>query len=105
MSEYLGGIKFKIAILDEAHYLKNPEAKRTEAMVPVIQQCKRVMILSGTPAFALPKELFNILSMIRPDVFVDIRDFGNRYCGPQFSPFTHKIEYLGSTCSQELHYY
>jgi len=48
----------KIAIIDEAHYLKNPKAKRTKILTPIMLQCKRIMLLTGTPALAKPKELY-----------------------------------------------
>ncbi len=34
--EILRKINFNIAIADEAHYLKNPIAKRTEVLVPIL---------------------------------------------------------------------
>lgn len=30
----LANMNFRVSIVDEAHYLKNPNAKRTEALVP-----------------------------------------------------------------------
>jgi len=59
-------------------------------------------LLSGTPAEAKPKELFNLMSIIRPDVFNNFRDFGVRYCDPKPSPWRRGWEYNGSTCSREL---
>ena len=73
---------FTVAIVDEAHYLKSLKAKRTITLTPILQRCKRVILLSGTPAEARPMELFNLLSIIRPDVFTKFADFGKRYCDP-----------------------
>ncbi|RYE68140.1 MAG: hypothetical protein EOO81_09735, partial [Oxalobacteraceae bacterium] len=53
--------KFNMAIADEAYYLKNSDAKRTEQIVPILQACKRVILLAGTPALARPKEIYNLL--------------------------------------------
>lgn len=50
--------KFQMIILDEAHYLKSIDSKRTKMLTPLAQNCKRVLLLTGTPAFAKPKELF-----------------------------------------------
>lgn len=40
------------------------------------------MLLSGTPALAKPRELYNLCSCIRPDLYDSFRSFGNRYCDP-----------------------
>ena len=41
------------------------------------------MLLTGTPALNKPKELFSLLNILRPDIFVHFRDFGTRYCDPK----------------------
>jgi SWI/SNF-related matrix-associated actin-dependent regulator 1 of chromatin subfamily A len=38
---------FKIAIADEAHYLKNSTAKRTETLIPILSNCKHIILLTG----------------------------------------------------------
>lgn len=46
---------FRIAIIDQAHYLKNSGCKRTDILVPELAKKKRVILLTGTPAFARPR--------------------------------------------------
>jgi SWI/SNF-related matrix-associated actin-dependent regulator 1 of chromatin subfamily A len=95
---------FNIAIADEAHYLKGLETKRAETVVPLLKICKRVILLTGTPAFAKPKELFSLLSIIRPDIYFSFTPFGERYCNPQKSPWSNSVLYDGSNNEAELHY-
>lgn len=71
-----------LLILDEAHYLKSIEAKRTKATLGnegVVRQCQRVWALSGTPAPNHVGELWPILI-----TFGAIREgfqaFIERYC-------------------------
>ena len=104
MWEKLDKLNFAIIILDEAHYLKNPQAKRSENLVPICKKSKRVIIQTGTPAFARPRELFNIVAMIRPDIFDDFLPYAHRYCDPKMSHFARVMEYNGATCTNELHY-
>jgi len=104
MSEEIEKFNFKIIILDEAHYLKNSDAKRTANLLPIVTRCKRPIILTGTPAFAKPKELFNLLHIIRPDVFSTFREFGNRYCDPRPNRWSGGLDYDGATNIKELHY-
>src|ERR1035437_145011 len=40
--------KRKGVIIDEAHYLKNPDSKRTKAVTEYIKDCDYVLLLSGT---------------------------------------------------------
>lgn len=82
MGDKIKELKPKITIIDEAHYLKNPSAKRTKVLTPIIKQCKRVILLTGTPALAKPKELFTIMHVLRPDIFRQFKEFGERYCDP-----------------------
>ena len=63
-------------------------------------------MLSGTPALSKPKELFNLLKIIRPDKFLDFKPFGVRFCDPSVVSYgrgTH-LEYNGSTNRNELHF-
>uniref|UniRef100_A0A9I9CPT4 SWI/SNF-related matrix-associated actin-dependent regulator of chromatin subfamily A-like protein 1 n=1 Tax=Cucumis melo TaxID=3656 RepID=A0A9I9CPT4_CUCME len=49
--------EFKVVIADESHFMKNAQAKRTVACVPVIQKAQYAILLSGTPALSRPIEL------------------------------------------------
>jgi len=95
---------YKVAIADEAHYLKNEQAKRSEFLVPYLSSRKRVILLTGTPALAKPKEIFNLISIVRPDVFVNFNEFGYRYCEPQRNPWSRGIEFNGCKNTKELHF-
>ena len=83
ISDKLLAKKFKFAIADEAHYIKNIDAKRTQVLIPIFQKCKRLILLSGTPILAKPAELFTILKCLRPDIFSIFKQFGVRYCDPK----------------------
>ena len=61
-------LKHKAVIVDEAHYLKNYRTERTKIICPFLMEFKRILLLTGTPALARPKELFTILKILRPDV-------------------------------------
>lgn len=60
--------------------------------------------MTGTPAFARPKELYNLCHIIRPDAFSNFKDFGQRYCEPEINPWKGSLEYNGATKNHELHY-
>lgn len=68
----------------------------------MLSQCKRAIVLSGTPAVSNPHELFNLLKIIRPDIFIDPREFGIRYGNPEYNFFKKDFEYKGSCNEKEL---
>lgn len=47
LQDALEEAKFKVIICDEAHYLKNDTAKRTQVIVPLLRQAKRALLLTG----------------------------------------------------------
>ena len=95
--------KFNFIICDEAHYLKNLNAKRAKLLLPVIQKCKRIILLTGTPIMAKPIEVFPILNALRPDCFYNFNEFGVRYCDPKRLPFG-VIDWSGTSNPGELHF-
>ena len=58
--------EFKVVILDESHYVKNPSAARTENVVDIVKKAKRRILLTGTPALARPSELYSQIDSILP---------------------------------------
>lgn len=74
-SQEIYGRKFSAAIADEAHYLKSRDAKRSKDLIPIFMEAKRVILISGTPMLSKPVEVFNLLNILRPDIFNNFRDF------------------------------
>lgn len=94
---------FGVGIADEAHMLKSIDSQRSQRCIPLLARCKRVFVLSGTPAISVPYEIYNLLHIVRPDIFISDKIFGNRYGDPQHSLWNRQIEYKGSTNEKELH--
>ena len=91
---------FQLCIIDESHYLKNMLAKRTKALVPILQKVRRVVLLSGTPALSRPKELFSQLHVLNQSLFSNFAAFATRYCAPKSMPWG--MDYNGSSNAKEL---
>ena len=60
----LQSCQWDLAILDECHYCKSPEARRTKAAIGI--QARRRMALSGTPLQNRPVELLPMLTWLDP---------------------------------------
>lgn len=74
--------RFDLIILDEIHNLKNPDAKRTNAVFEsggIARNGKRVWGLSGTPAKNYPNELWIILKMFGITK-LSYAEFSDKFC-------------------------
>ena len=69
---------FQMIICDEAHYLKNYKAKRSKETLPLLQQARHVVLLTGTPALSRPIELLQLLRAIHPKTVRSLKEFGDR---------------------------
>jgi len=73
--------------IDEVHYLKNPEAKRTQAVYTsggnIVQGASHVIALSGTPIINRPKEIYETIRALcwKAINFMEYETFAMRYCG------------------------
>ncbi len=79
--ELLQKLNFKIMILDEAHYTKNPKTIRTKAVIEMSKSIPHVLALTGTPILNRPIEIYNILKMLNPEIFGNYWEFAKKYCG------------------------
>jgi SNF2 family DNA or RNA helicase len=55
-----------LLVADEAHYIKNPAAKRTAAVTSLLPLAKYVCFMSGTPMENHPREFVRLIDMVRP---------------------------------------
>lgn len=78
--------RFDLLIVDESHYLQNPQAKRTIATLSVEAYsgiCDRHIALSGTPLKTKPMQLWPLLyswcrKAIQP--YSEYMDYGQHFC-------------------------
>lgn len=69
---------FPVIIFDEAHYLKNIEAQRTQLALEL--QAKVRYFLTGTPILNRPVEIYTLINALRPGAFGSFIDYTKRYC-------------------------
>jgi SWI/SNF-related matrix-associated actin-dependent regulator 1 of chromatin subfamily A len=103
-AEVFQSIPIKAIIADEVHFLKNVSTKRTTNLTPLLRQSQILILLTGTPALAKPKELFTIVHLLRPDVFTNFYEFGARYCNPKPSMWRKGLDFEGASFIRELHF-
>jgi superfamily II DNA or RNA helicase len=54
-------------VVDEAHFVKNPEAGRTQATRRLTDRSRYVCYMSGTPMENRPEEFLQLVEAVRPD--------------------------------------
>lgn len=93
-------IKIGTLVFDEGHALTNPRALRTKAAGILAALAERVIIMTGTPVWNKPIDLWSILCLIAPGAWGNYYDFGDRYGMP--FPTAHGKTYPGSSNTDEL---
>lgn len=78
---------YDLCILDECHYAKSLEAKRTRIILKI--KARRRLALSGTPLLNRPIEIYPVLSWLAPEQWParDRFGFARRYCGARHNGF------------------
>ncbi|PNH07365.1 SWI/SNF-related matrix-associated actin-dependent regulator of chromatin subfamily A-like protein 1 [Tetrabaena socialis] len=82
MPDKFGALKAGVVVLDEAHYIKNGKAQRTQAALPLLKGARRVVLLTGTPALSKPVELVPLMQSLMPSVTIKVNEFCERYSRP-----------------------
>jgi superfamily II DNA or RNA helicase len=97
----LSSMAFKALVLDESHYIKNPRAKRTKAVIKLAQHIPDDglrLLLTGTPILNRPNELPSQLQAIdRLAEFGGMQKFRSRYCWDE-----NTYSYTGARFLDEL---
>lgn len=83
---------FDLAIVDECHYLSNPQANRTKLLNDVLSKIPKVWLLSGTPMTSRPINYYNLLKIVNSPLTLNWQTYVKRYCkGYQFKVGNRKI--------------
>lgn len=73
-------------VVDEAHYIKNPDAQRSRRTARVIGLTERAILLTGTPLENRIDEFRTLVGYLRPDLFVDATELAPRRFRRQVAP-------------------
>jgi superfamily II DNA or RNA helicase len=67
-------IRPALLVVDEAHFVKNPNAIRSRAVARLAEQSDRVLFLTGTPMENRIDEFQSLVSQLRPEIAANLRD-------------------------------
>ncbi|NUL46450.1 DEAD/DEAH box helicase [Cellulosimicrobium funkei] len=66
-----GRVPLGCVVVDEAQYIKNPEAMRSKVVAEVIARTERAVLLTGTPLMNRLEEFRVLINYLQPDLVVD----------------------------------
>lgn len=78
--------EFKISLLvvDEAHYIKNPSAKRTSGTKKLCKHADRILFMTGTALENNVDEMIGLISILQPQVARSLKRIAFMSAAPQF---------------------
>ncbi|XP_048809385.1 DNA annealing helicase and endonuclease ZRANB3 isoform X1 [Lagopus muta] len=96
---------FKVVVVDESHYMKSRNAKRSKILLPIIQKASRAILLTGTPALGRPEELFMQIEALFPGRFGTWSEYAKKYCDARLRFFGKRKQWdcRGASNLGELH--
>lgn len=63
----LGEVRIDLLVVDEAHYVKNPQAQRTRALMQLAEAAEYVLFMTGTPLENRVEEMTFLISMLNEE--------------------------------------
>lgn len=67
LADYMD-FEFGVLVVDEAHFVKNPEARRTKALLAATQKTQRILYMTGTPLENRVDEMCFLVGCLRADI-------------------------------------
>lgn len=77
-------LTMQLLIIDEAHYIKNPQAQRTKNIRLLEDESERILMMTGTPLENKVDEMCELIGFVRPDMVKEVRDSAGMRHVPAF---------------------
>lgn len=85
--------KFSLLIVDEAHYIKNPEAKRSINTIEFSRHAERLLFMTGTAIENKVEEMIGLMDILQPRVSNQARNYAFMSSAPQFRQIIAPVYY------------
>lgn len=76
--------KYSLLIVDEAHYLKNPNTRRSENTLELTKHTDRILFMTGTALENKVDEMLNLIYDLNPGIACKIQNIAFMSTAPQF---------------------
>ena len=77
-------MRLKLLVIDEAHYIKNPDALRTKYIRRLDNESERILMMTGTPLENRVEEMCSLIDFIQPEMAVKVRQAAYMSRVPEF---------------------
>lgn len=84
---------FTLLVVDEAHYIKNPQALRTKNVKKLISRTTRLMFMTGTALENKVDEMISLIGMLNPNVAAEVRGLEALSFAPKFKKAVTSVYY------------
>ena len=76
--------KYSMLVVDEAHYIKNKDARRTKNTVSLAAHAERLLFMTGTALENNVDEMISLIDILRPSIADSIKHLVFMASAPQF---------------------
>lgn len=76
--------KFKLLVVDEAHYIKNPEAQRSINVKKISAHAERLFFMTGTALENKVEEMISLIQILQPRIALKVREITFISAAPEF---------------------
>ena len=76
--------KFTLLVVDEAHYVKNPEARRTVNVKSLGEHAERLLFMTGTALENRVDEMISLIQILQPVTALQVKGMMSLASAPQF---------------------
>ena len=76
--------KFSMLVVDEAHYIKNPEAQRTMNVKKIGEHAERLLFMTGTALENKVDEMIALIRILQPEIASAVHGMEYLSSAPQF---------------------
>lgn len=85
--------KFKMLVVDEAHYIKNPEARRSINVKNISMHAERLLFMTGTALENKVDEMISLIRILQPHIASQIQGMAFMSAAPQFRKAVAPVYY------------
>ncbi len=85
--------RFTMLVVDEAHYIKNPEAKRTKNVKALCKHAERLLFMTGTALENKAEEMVSLIHILQPQIGARLQSMTFMSSAPQFRKAVAPVYY------------
>ena len=78
------GFKYSMLVVDEAHYIKNADARRTVNVKRISESAERLLFMTGTALENRVDEMVSLIQILRPEVAWSVHGMEFMSSAPEF---------------------